>query len=65
MFRFFIVLLFYIFTKSYAYSLTNGDNKIYGTKVVSGGIPDTRAFGTIAPSDGSFTSVQNPITIPN
>ena len=54
MLKLFLILLIYIFAKSYAYSVTDGEDVLYAVKSTGG---STQDWGTIAPSTGTFTSI--------
>ncbi len=54
MLKYTVYLLFYIFTNSFAYSLTDGEDVLYAVKSTSG---STQDWGTIAPSSGAFISI--------
>lgn len=49
-----LIFLLYLFSKSYAYSLTDGEDVLYAVKSTGG---STQDWGTIAPSTGTFTSI--------
>ena len=48
------ILLVSLFISSSAYSLSDGEDVLYGVKSIVGSIRD---WGTIAPSTGNFTSI--------